>query len=63
MLIASKSPRHLTHILFALFALFFVQKAWQLSLKALGDLFNLGRKKKKKKIGPKVGYKLRFFAQ
>jgi hypothetical protein len=52
MLIASKSPRHLTH-LFCLLSLhsFFVQKAWQLSLKALGDLFNLG----KKKIGPKVG--------
>jgi hypothetical protein len=50
MLIASKSPRHLTHALFALFTLFFVQKAWQLSLKALGGTFStLG----KKKIGPK----------
>jgi hypothetical protein len=50
MLIASKSPRHLTHILFAFSTLFFVQKAWQLSLKALGDLFQPWEKKLDQKL-------------
>jgi hypothetical protein len=49
MLIASKSPRHLTHILFALFTLFFVQKSLAAFIKSFGRPFQPWEKKKKKK--------------
>jgi hypothetical protein len=59
MLIASKSSRHLTHILFAFFTLFFCSKSLAAFIKSFGGPFStLG-----KKIGPKIGCKLRFFAQ